>query len=168
MIILGVDPGFGITGYGLLDVAPQDARNARLLEAGVLKSDKKLSFHDRLEEIYRQMASIIEEFSPDCLAVEEIFSSQAFPRSSIAIGHVRGVILLASSQKKVPVFSYFPREVKKALTGNGNASKSQVQKMVENFFELDKKSRPDDLSDAIAIALCHANHSGRRSFEAVA
>ena len=155
MIILGVDPGFGITGYGLIEADPSDIRSVKLLEAGVLKSPKNKSFSERLEEIYARMVEILDEFSPACVAVEDVFSAQAFPRSSIAIGHVRGVLLLAASQKKVPVFSYFPRQVKKALTGNGNASKTQVQRMVENTFGLDKTVRPDDLSDAIAVALCH-------------
>ena len=161
MIILGVDPGFGITGYGLIEAEPGDARNAKLLEAGVLRSPKELSFSDRLEEIYARMVELLDEFRPVSIAVEDIYSSQAFPRSSIAIGHVRGVVLLAASQKKIPVASYFPRQIKKALVGNGNATKSQVQRMVENTFQLDKTSRPDDLTDAIAIALCHAGHAAR-------
>ena len=166
MIILGVDPGFGITGYGLIEADPDDIRNVKLLEAGVLRSAKNTPFSARLEEIYARMVELLEEFKPASVAVEEIFSSPAFPRSSIAIGHVRGVLLLAASQKKIPVFSYFPRQVKKSLVGNGNASKSQVQKMVENMFGLDKAVRPDDMADAIAIALCHAGQHAR--LEAVA
>ena len=161
MVILGVDPGFGTTGYGLIKTDPLDIRNVELLEAGVLKSPKNISFSERLEEIYGRMMEILEEFCPASIAVEDIYSSPAFPRSSIAIGHVRGVLLLAASQKKIPVFSYFPRQIKKSLVGNGNASKSQIQKMVENTFGLNQDTRPDDLSDAIAIALCHAGHVER-------
>ena len=159
MIILGVYPGFGITGYGLISADPEDVRNVNLLEAGVLKSPKNLPFSERLGEIYSRMIELLEEFRPASMAVEDIYSVQAFPRSSIAIGHVRGVVLLAASQKKIPVFSYFPRQVKKALVGSGNATKSQVQRMVGSTFALDETSRPDDLTDAIAIALCHASHS---------
>lgn len=167
MVILGVDPGFGITGYGLIEADPDDIRNVKLLEAGVLKSPKNIPFSERLEEIYARMAELLEEFRPASMAVEDIYSSPAFPRSSIAIGHVRGVLLLAASQKKIPVFSYFPRQIKKSLVGNGNAGKSQVQRMVENTFRLDKDSRPDDLTDAIAIALCHAGHAERATLEPV-
>ncbi len=167
MIILGVDPGFGITGYGALEADPEDIRNVKLIEAGVLKSPKTLPFPGRLQEIYTQMLTLLDEFKPASIAVEEIYSTLAFPRTAIAIGHVRGVVLLAAAQKKVPVFSYFPRQVKKALVGNGNATKSQIQRMVETLFGLSNdKSRPDDLSDAIAIALCHANHAGRLTLEA--
>ena len=161
MIILGIDPGFGITGYGLLKADPENVKNITLLEAGILKSPKSLSFAGRLQEIYDRMTELMEEFKPSSMAVEDIYSVQAFPRSSIAIGHVRGVTLLAAAQKNVPVYSYFPRQVKKALVGNGNATKSQVQRMVENTFALDETKRPDDLTDAIAIALCHASHSTR-------
>lgn len=159
MVILGVDPGFGITGYGAVEADPLDLRQVRLVEAGVLRSDKDLPFSGRLEEIYRRMMEILEEFKPDSVAVEDIYSVQSFPRSSISIGHVRGVLLLAAAQRGVPVFSYFPRQIKKALVGNGNATKSQIQKMVEMTFDFSGKGCPDDLSDAIAIALCHASHA---------
>ena len=161
MIILGIDPGFGITGYGLIEADPGDIQKITLLEAGVLRAPKSMDFAGRLREIYERMVELVNEFRPSSMAVEDIYSSQAFPRSSIAIGHVRGVALLAASQKKIPVFSYFPRQVKKALVGNGNATKAQVQRMVENTFALEEASRPDDLTDAIAIALCHASHSTR-------
>ena len=161
MVILGLDPGFGITGYGLIEVDPVNIQKVTLIEAGVLKSPKSLSFSERLNEIYTQTMEILKEFSPEAAAVEDIYSSQAFPRSAIAIGHVRGILLLALSLNKIPVHSYFPREVKKALVGNGNATKNQVQRMVENTFQLDGTHRPDDLSDALAIALCHASHVNR-------
>ena len=165
MIILGIDPGFGITGYGLIEVNSQDIDKTRLVEAGVLTSQKSLPFQERLEEIYMQTFEILEEFLPKAAAVEDNYSVQAFPRSAIAIGHVRGIVLLALARKKVPVYSYFPREVKKALVGSGNATKNQVQRMVESRFDLTDVTRPDDMSDALAIALCHASHMNRMDME---
>ena len=93
------------------------------------------------------------------MAVEDIFSTGAFPKSAILIGHVRGIVLLAASQKAVPVFSYYPLQVKKALLGNGNATKIQVQRMVETALRLTEPIRPDDCSDALAVALCHAGRA---------
>ena len=157
MIILGVDPGFGITGYGLIEVAPPRVQNPRLVEAGILKSKKKESLSVRLKEIYGQIIQLFEEFSPGAVAVEDIFSVGAFPKSAILIGHMRGVVLLAAAQNAVPVFSYYPLQVKKSLLGNGHASKSQVQKMVQTTLHMDASPKPDDLSDALAVALCHAS-----------
>ncbi|OGR83206.1 MAG: crossover junction endodeoxyribonuclease RuvC [Elusimicrobia bacterium RIFCSPLOWO2_01_FULL_64_13] len=158
MIILGVDPGFGITGYGLVECRPEDFSRPSLVEAGILKTPKDLPLGGRLLQIYDGLRKLICEFRPGAVAVEDIFSVHGFPRSAILIGHIRGTALLAAAQESVPVFSYYPLQVKKALIGNGNATKVQVQRMVQTVLGLDAPPRPDDLSDALAVALCHAGH----------
>ena len=156
MILLGIDPGFGITGYGIIEA--RDRQNPRLVEAGIIKSKKEKTFSERLGEIHEQIEELLGEFKPSCVAVEDIYSAGAFPRSAILIGHVRGIVLLCAAQNGIPVFSYYPLQVKKALLGNGNATKAQVQRMVQTSLGLDQPIHPDDCSDALAIALCHANH----------
>lgn len=162
MTILGIDPGFGITGYGIIAVDPRDFRHPSLVEAGVFRSDKNRPLSERLSEIYEHLVDLIREFKPESIAVEDIFSVHGFPRSAILIGHVRGIVLLAAAQCKTPVYSYYPLKVKKSLVGNGYATKSQIQKMVQTTLGLNETPRPDDLSDALAIALCHASHSQTR------
>jgi crossover junction endodeoxyribonuclease RuvC len=157
MIILGIDPGFGITGYGLIEVNASNGRQPRIVEAGVLTSKKSKPLSERLHEIHKHLSEILQEHSPSALAVEDIYSIHAFPRSAICIGNVQGIVLLAAAQKAVPVFTYFPIQVKKALLGYGRATKTQVQQMVQRTLELKQIPQPDDAADALAVALCHAN-----------
>ncbi len=128
-----------------------------LIEAGILTSKKNQPLQNRLEEIYKNLVKILEEFSPNVLAIEEIYSVKTFPRSSIFIGNVQGIVLLAAAQKKLPVASYYPIQVKKALVGYGRAKKIQTQKCVQRTLNLKEVPRPDDVADALAVALCHAN-----------
>lgn len=157
MIIIGIDPGFGITGYGLIEVHSNNSRDPRLVEAGILSSKKTKPLSERLNDIYKNLLSILDEFSPKAMAIEDSYSIHAFPKSAILIGYVQGVIYLAAAQKNIPVFSYYPLQVKKALVGNGRATKSQTQRMVQTTFSLDRMPQPDDIADALAVALCHAN-----------
>jgi len=157
MVILGVDPGFGITGYGVIEIDPKKRPAPRVIEAGVLTSDKKQVLPERLKEIHHQFAGLLNEFSPQAIALEEIFSVGAFPKSAILIGHVHGIVLLAAAQAKIDVFTYYPNQVKRALLGYGHGSKGQMQRMVQRTLELDRPPQPDDVADALAVALCHAN-----------
>ena len=157
--ILGIDPGFGITGYGLIEVPPQDRTAIQVLEAGIITSKKTNPLHERLLELYDQLLDILKEFCPKAMAIENTFSLAAFPKSGIFIGYVQGIVLLAAAQKSIPVFHYYPLQVKKALMGHAGATKSQVQKMVQTTLGLSKVPRPDDVADALAVALCHANRS---------
>lgn len=157
MVILGVDPGFGITGYGLIETDSKRLCAPRLIEAGILTSHKGRPLPERLREIYEHFASLLKEFNPDAIALEEIFSVGAFPKSSIMIGHVHGIVMLAASQKDVPLFTYYPIQVKRALLGYGRSSKSQTQRMVQRTLALAEVPKPDDVADALAVALCHAN-----------
>ena len=159
MIILGIDPGLAITGYGLIEVSLQGNRQTALIEAGVLRSSNHQPVAGRLKEIYDQLVSILKEFSPQFLAMEEVYSSQKFPRSGLQIGNVQGIVFLAAEQHKIPVHTYFPIQVKKSLIGYGRANKMQVQKMVQDTFKLKSIPRPDDAADALAIALCHAGRA---------
>ncbi|MBI2915438.1 MAG: crossover junction endodeoxyribonuclease RuvC [Elusimicrobia bacterium] len=159
MVILGVDPGFGTTGYGLLSTRSNSSEVPQLIEAGFLDSNKKKNFPERLDEIYKHFLNILKEFSPAAVAVEDVFSVGAFPRSAIFIGHVRGVILLAAAQRAIPTFTYYPIQVKKILLGYGRGTKLQTQKMVQRTLGLDSIPRPDDVADALAMALCHAYRS---------
>ncbi len=157
MVILGIDPGFGITGYGLIEVHPKQIQFPKLIEAGILSSKKESAFADRLSEIHKGLVELIEEFSPESLALEEVYSSGAFPKSAIQIGQVQGIVLLAASQAKIPVHMYYPIQVKKCLIGFGRGTKMQMQKMIQRTLGLSEVPRPDDVADALAVAICHAN-----------
>ncbi len=154
-----MDPGFATTGYGVIRISAERPSDVEVVEAGVIRSKKELSLPLRLCEVYRQVVELIREFSPDDMAVEDAYSLGVFPRSAILIGHVRGVILLAAAEKKLEVAHYFPLQVKKALLGDGHATKSQVQKMIQRTLGLPRPPQPDDVADALAVALCH---SGRK------
>jgi crossover junction endodeoxyribonuclease RuvC len=158
MTILGLDPGFGITGYGVIR---SSLGKAELLEAGIIRSKQTDPLSERIKEIYEQLREIISEFKPEAMAVENTFSLPKFPRSGIFIGYVQGIALLAATQSKIPVSHYFPREVKKSLLGNGSATKIQMQKMIQRTFNLARPPQPDDVADAVAVALCHAGHCPR-------
>jgi crossover junction endodeoxyribonuclease RuvC len=158
-VILGVDPGFGITGYGVIEADAKRWTVPRVIEAGILTSDKKAELQDRLKEIHDQFVSVLKEFSPRAVALEQIFSVGAFPKSAILIGHVHGIVLLAAAQAGIPVSTYYPIQVKRALLGYGHGSKGQMQRMVQRALNLDRPPQPDDVADALAVALCHANRS---------
>lgn len=157
MIILGIDPGFGITGYGLIETNPQQVQFPRLLEAGILTTKKNNALSERLLEIHDHLLELFKEFTPQAMAMEEIFSVGAFPRSAIQIGNVHGVVQLAAAQNSVPISLYYPIQVKKALLGFGHGTKQQIQRMVQRTLQLAEVPKPDDVADALAVALCHAN-----------
>lgn len=156
-----MDPGFGITGYGLIQLNSGGEGEPRLLEAGCIRTEKKKTLSQRLLEIHQQLTEILAEFAPIAVAIEDTYSLSAFPKSGIYIGHAQGIILLAAAQRKVPVFHYYPLQVKKSISGNGNATKNQIQKMVQALLKLKETPRPDDVADALAVALCHARRMRR-------
>ena len=153
MIILGVDPGSHATGYGVISTGPV----VRILDGGVIRAGKNAPLCDRLLAIHRGLTTVIDRHGPQALAVEDLFNAKN-ARSSLILGHARGVILLAGASAGLPVAEYAPREVKKALTGNGAATKEQVRFMVMRLLTL-KDSPPLDESDALAVALTHAGRS---------
>ncbi len=157
MRILGIDPGLAATGYGVIDCA--DGRST-LIEGGVITTDKHKPLAERIEQIHREMSELIEEFRPDSMAVEDLYTSYRHPRTAVLMGHARGVMFLAAAQQGTPVAGYSPARLKKAITGNGSASKRQVQLMVQTILGLGQPPTPDHVADALAAALCHGASIG--------
>ena len=155
MRILGIDPGYGITGFGIVEA---HRGNCRLVRCGAITTPAGMDFSARLEIIYEDMRQLLEVAKPDCVAIEELFFGQNVT-TGIGVAQSRGVILLAIRQAGLEVFSYKPMQVKQAVVGYGNATKHQVQDMTRRILQLDAMPKPDDAADAIAIALCHARSS---------
>ena len=152
MRILGIDPGYGITGFGVVDA---DRGQTRLVTCGAITTPAGMDFSARLEIIYEDMRQLLEKAKPDTVAIEELFFGQNVT-TGIGVAQSRGVILLAIRQAGLEVTSYKPSQVKQAVVGYGNATKHQVQDMTKRILGLEKMPKPDDAADAIAIALCHA------------
>ena len=155
MRILGIDPGYGITGFGLVQA---DRSQFSLLRCGAITTPAGMDFSARLEMIYEDMKQLLEAAKPDAVAIEELFFGQNVT-TGIGVAQSRGVILLAIRQAGLPIFSYKPMQVKQAVVGYGNATKHQVQDMTKRLLRLQALPKPDDAADAIAIALCHARSS---------
>lgn len=151
MIVLGVDPGTLVTGYAVIE-----SKNKRpeVLAADVILNKNVLAMPARLRKIYEILSDVIKKYQPDEFAIETAFYGKN-AQSAMKIGQARGVAMLASSLHNIPITEYSPREVKKAVVGNGAASKDQVQAMVKRILNLKQKPKLYDVSDAIAVALCH-------------
>ena len=152
MRILGIDPGYGITGFGIVDA---QRNQFQLLQYGAITTPPGTDFPVRLQMIYNDMTQLLQMAKPDAVAIEELFFGQNVT-TGIGVAQSRGVILLAVRQADVPIFQYKPMQVKQAVVGYGNATKHQVQDMTRRLLRLEKMPKPDDAADAIAIALCHA------------
>jgi crossover junction endodeoxyribonuclease RuvC len=161
--ILGIDPGLNITGYGVLDVV---AGGVKLCEAGVVRGRNRESLTARLFEIHQGVAEVIAQLSPSAMALEQLYSHYKQPRTSILMGHARGVICLAAAQAGIPVIHYSATQIKKVLTGNGRAPKSQMQQAIQRELALAAVPEPPDVADALAIALCHYYLHVRRALAA--
>ena len=155
MRILGIDPGYGITGIGLIEA---QRGSMQLLRCGAITTPAGMDFSARLEIIYEDMRKLLDVAKPDAVAIEELFFGHNVT-TAIGVAQSRGVILLAIRQAGLPVFQYKPMQVKQAVVGYGNATKHQVQDMTKRLLHLDAMPKPDDAADAIAIALCHARSS---------
>jgi crossover junction endodeoxyribonuclease RuvC len=155
---VGIDPGLNITGYGVLDGL---GSAAQLVEAGCVTSVERDPMPTRLLTIYNDILAVIEESRPDAVAIEQLYAHYKHPRTAILMGHARGTIMLAAAKCGVPVASYSATMIKKSLTGNGHATKGQVQRMVEVMLGLSQPPEPVDVSDAIAVALCHLNAAAK-------
>lgn len=149
--ILGIDPGLNITGYGLIVCR---GRDFAVEEAGVIRPPAQAAMAERLAALHAELAELIAQTRPDALAVEKLYAHYAHPRTAILMGHARGVILLAAAQAGLGVHDEAATEVKKSLTGNGHASKQQVQKAIQGLCRLAAPPEPPDVADALAIALC--------------
>ena len=153
MVILGIDPGFGTMGYGVIE---KDSRgNCRAVDFGVVKSPKEESFPVRLCMVEEGVNQIFDKFGPEEVALEELFFSKNIT-TGIAVSHARGVILLTCNKRCGRIFEYTPNQIKQALTGYGGADKGQMQRVVASHLRLNAIPRPDDAADALGVALCHA------------
>lgn len=153
--VLGVDPGLQITGYAVLEVRPQAPL---VCEAGVVRSAEGRATTDmapRLRALYDGIVEVMDQYHPGVAVVEQLYAHYQHPRTAILMGHARGVILLAAAQRGVPVVSYNATRIKKTLTGNGHASKEQVQRTIQRELGLAQLPEPPDVADALAAALCH-------------
>jgi crossover junction endodeoxyribonuclease RuvC len=156
--VLGIDPGLHVTGYAAVDFG---AGEPAVVEAGALRTSAKADMADRINQIHADMAELLAELRPDLVAIEQLYAHYKHPRTAILMGHARGVILLAARQAGVGVKGLAATNVKKSLTGNGHASKLQVQRAIQAACKLKALPEPPDVADALAIALCAGRHFGR-------
>ena len=156
MRVLGIDPGLATTGYGLV---LSSAQGLVLVEYGTLETQPGPPLAQRLHRLYHLLGDLTQKHQPDVAAIEELFFSRNV-RTAMAVGHARGVAMLAMAEAGLKVFEYTPLQVKEAVVGYGRASKGQVQDMVRLLLHLERSPQPDDAADALAVAICHA-HSAR-------
>jgi crossover junction endodeoxyribonuclease RuvC len=150
--IVGIDPGLNITGYAVIEPA---GGRLSLVEAGMIRGRSRGDLVARLREVHEGVCDVVATFQPAAMAIEELYSHYERPRTAILMGHARGVICLAAALADIPVLSYSATQIKRLLTGNGRAPKSQVQRAICHEFGLAAPPEPPDVADAMAIALCH-------------
>lgn len=160
MITLGIDPGIATVGVGVVSF---DNNRFMTLAHGAIQTPAKEVLEKRLCTIYDEVCSLIETYKPDAVAVEELFFNTN-AKTAIAVGHGRGVILLACGNCRVPVFEYTPLQIKQSVTGYGRADKNQVQQMTKVLLNLVSVPKPDDTADALAVAICHCHSAASRLF----
>ena len=149
---LGIDPGLNRTGYALLE---RGVNGPVLREGGVIRSTRSLSLAERVHEIGDGLREVIEQYRPQVMAIEQVFSTVKFPKTALLMAHARGAILYTAADQNIPVVHYTPTQIKRLLTGNGRASKDQMQRAIKNELQLDRLLEPNDVADAFAVALCH-------------
>ena len=161
MIVLGIDPGTAIMGYGVVDY-----RNSKHkpLTWGVLRTDKGEKTEDRLTSLFHGINRLLDEYNPDVMAVEELFFNRN-TTNAISVGQARGVALLSAGLRNIPIGEYTPLQVKQAVVGYGRAEKHQVQYMIQRILGLTEAPKPDDAADALAIAICYCQFGGQRSWQ---
>jgi crossover junction endodeoxyribonuclease RuvC len=152
LTVLGIDPGLQRTGYAVIEY---NGKAVKLQEAGVLTTSGKDSLEIRLKTISDSLEEILSEFHPNSMVVEKLYSHFNHPQTAVVMGHARGIILKCAAGHSIPVISYASTRIKKSVTGNGRASKSQVQRSVTSILKLKEVPEPPDVADAIAVALCH-------------
>lgn len=155
MIVMGIDPGFATTGYGVVDYT---GNRFKVLDYGVIRTEAGEPFPQRLLVLHQQLRHLMEIWKPEVMAVEELFFGSNVT-TGIKVGHARGVILLSAAVADIPVYEYTPMQVKLAVTGYGGAKKPQVQQMVKVLLNLESIPKPDDAADALAVAICQS-HTG--------
>lgn len=159
MRVMGIDPAVaGATGYGIIEFA---GSRPSLIRYGALKLPQRATFAARLREIHRLISQLVQEYQPDAVAVESVFAALNL-KTALKLAEMRGVVLLAAAQAQIPAHSYSPREVKASVAGYGAAPKQQIQQMVCSLLGLAERPEPPDASDALAVALCHAQAAQAR------
>lgn len=156
MRILGIDPGYAIMGYGVVE---KEGQSVRALDYGVVETDAKMPFPERLERLYLGTRQLIEQYRPDMAAFEELFFYRN-TTTAISVGAGRGVAILGAQSRGLPMYEFTPMQIKQAVCGNGHADKKQVQSMIRVLLRLKSEPKPDDAADALAVALCLAFHAG--------
>ncbi len=153
MIILGIDPGIAIVGYGLIECR---GNNFKVIDYGAITTNSDMIFPTRLKLVYDELTAIIEKYKPDDFAIEELFYNKN-AKTVIKIGQARGVEVLAAVNQNLPIYEYTPLQIKQAVVGYGRAEKHQVQQMVKLLLNLKEIPKPDDVADALAVALTHGS-----------
>ena len=150
MRILGIDPGLNITGYGLISC---QQNNIKLIETGIIQSKAKDLLQQRLQKIYKGVEAVMDQYQPDVLVLEKLYSQYRHPATVSVLGHVRGVICLLCAQKNVPLVEHSPKRIRKSVTGTGNASKEQTKRMIAHLLRINAETLTFDASDALALAV---------------
>ena len=161
MIILGIDPGIAIVGYGVVEYTKG---KFRLIAMGSIETPAGIDVEERLQMVYDDMCELIDTYRPDEMAIEELFFNTN-QKTAIAVAEARGVILLAAVQRKVPISEYTPLQVKQSVVGYGRAEKKQVISLVGMILGMENGPKLDDTADALALAICHAHTGGSRMQE---
>ena len=156
MIIIGIDPGYAITGFGVIEY---EGNHFKLIESGSIQTKAGIPLPTRIAKIYDDMNGLIEKYKPDAIAIEELFFNRN-TTTAIGVAQGRGAVLIAAAKTSTPIYEYTPLQVKQGVTGYGRADKKQVQMMVKTVLGLEEVPKLDDTTDAIAIGICHA-HSHR-------
>ena len=155
MRILGIDPGLQLTGYGVVDFK---LLRAELVAGGVIRLNAKTPIAERLVELETELDALLDEYKPECAAVETLYAHYAHPRTAILMGHARGVILLAITRRGIRLEQFAANRVKQAVVGHGHAGKLQVQRTIQAYWNLKDLPEPPDVADALAVALCCGRH----------
>ena len=156
MIVLGIDPGYAIVGYGVIEY---QSNHFRVLDYGAITTDARTPFNERLERIYDCACMLISRYNPDAMAIEKLFFNTN-QKTAIDVAQARGTLVLAAQKAKMPIFEYTPLQVKQSVVGYGRAEKKQVQEMTRIMLNLEKIPKPDDAADALAMAICHCHCAG--------
>jgi len=161
MRILGIDPGYAIVGYGIVDA---DHGKFTLIDCGAVTTGADMPFHKRLKTVFEDMSYVIKTYNPDEVSIEKLFFNSN-QKTAIDVAQARGVTLLPAINADIPIFEYTPLQVKSSIVGYGRAEKHQVQEMVRNMLRLKDIIKPDDTADAVALAITHGLSLGRRQLE---
>lgn len=161
MLALGIDPGTAICGYGLVELK---GNKLTPIHYGAVLTDKDMLPELRLKKIYEEISALIEEYKPDIMSVEQLFFNRNVT-TAIAVGQARGVVLLTAANKNIPILEFTPIQIKLAVVGTGSANKEQVTYMVQHLLNIRKKPKPDDVADALAVAICGLHTAATRRWQ---